>query len=36
MDVEGNLKQKQYIRLNNLEEPVGNNELPMCELEKMV
>ena len=36
MDVEGNLKHKKYTRLNNREEPVGNNELPMCELEKMV
>ena len=35
MDVEGNLKLKQYFRLNNREEHVGNNELPMCEIEKM-
>jgi hypothetical protein len=34
MDVEGNLKLKQYIRLNNREESVGNNELPIVNLRR--
>ena len=36
MDVEGNLKLKQYIRLNNREEHVGNSELSISKIEKMV